>query len=51
MIKFLLSRLGIVSSYRSELERYVSSHNPQTTYDVEQLTRRFEHTISRGKLL
>ena len=26
----------------SELERYIASHNPQSTYDIERLTEEFE---------
>lgn len=51
MIKFFSNWLGFANSYSSEIERYIKSHNPKNTYDVEQLTRQFEQTISRGKIL
>jgi hypothetical protein len=28
--------------YRSQLERYITKHNPQNVCDVERLTRQFE---------
>jgi hypothetical protein len=37
--------------YGSELERYIMSHNPQSNYDVEQLTRRFDTQLSQGRIL
>jgi hypothetical protein len=36
-------------TYGSELERYIVSHNPQSIYDVEQLTRKFDNSLSQGK--
>jgi hypothetical protein len=37
--------------YGSELERYIMSHNPQSIYDVEQLTRQFDTQLSQGRIL
>jgi hypothetical protein len=38
-------------TYGSELERYIMSHNPQSIYDVEQLTRQFDTQLSQGRIL
>jgi hypothetical protein len=38
-------------SYSSELESYILSHQPQSIYDVEQLTRRFDKQLSQGRIL
>jgi hypothetical protein len=35
--------------YGSDLERYILAHNPQSVYEVEQLTRQFENTLSQGR--
>jgi hypothetical protein len=38
-------------TYSSELESYILSHQPQSIYDVEQLTRQFDTQLSQGKIL
>jgi hypothetical protein len=38
-------------TYGSELESYIVSHQPQSIYDVEQLTRQFDTQLSQGKIL
>lgn len=35
-------------SYGSELENYITSHNPRDTGDVDRLTREFDTKISNG---
>jgi hypothetical protein len=35
--------------YGTELENYILSNNPQSIYEVEQLTKQFEQTLSKGK--
>jgi hypothetical protein len=37
-------------SYSSMLEQYIISGYPKSIYDVERLTREFEHKLSRGAL-
>lgn len=36
------------NEYGSDLERYIISHQPQSIYDVEQLTRQFDTQLSQG---
>ena len=38
-------------TYGSALERYIVSKNPQSTYDVEYWTRRFDENISSRKTM
>jgi hypothetical protein len=38
-------------TYGSDLERYILSHNPQSIYQVEQLTRQFDTQLSQGRIL
>jgi hypothetical protein len=38
-------------TYGSDLESYILSHNPQSIYDVEQLTRQFDNQLSQGRIL
>lgn len=41
----------VESSHGSELESYIVSKNPQTTYDVEYWTREYDkHNFSRSSL-
>jgi hypothetical protein len=35
--------------YGSKLERYILANNPQSVYDVEQLTRQFEQKFTQGQ--
>lgn len=35
------------STYKSELEQYIISNNPQSTYDVERLTTEFDRKTTR----
>lgn len=39
------------NEYGSELERYIVSRQPQSIYDIEQLTRQFDSQLSQGKIL
>ena len=36
------------SSYKTELEKYIIDHNPQSVYDVEFLTKEFDKKQSKG---
>lgn len=38
-------------TYSSELESYITNHNPQNGGDIERLTRQYDMQISQGKLL
>jgi hypothetical protein len=37
--------------YGSELERYIMAHNPESTHDIERLTRDFERKNNSGTVL
>lgn len=50
MLTFI-KRLFTQASYRSELERYIISHNPQNGGDIERLTKQYDTTLSQGRLL
>ena len=39
------------NEYGSELERYIVARQPQSIYDIEQLTRQFDTQLSQGKIL
>ena len=50
MIKKLFQRWWNQFSYSSMLEQYIISGYPKSIYDVERLSREFEHKLSRGAL-
>jgi hypothetical protein len=39
------------ATYSSELERYITNHNPQNGGDIERLTRQFDTQLSQGRSL
>jgi hypothetical protein len=39
------------ATYSSELERYITNHNPQNGGDIERLTRQFDTNLSQGRTL
>jgi hypothetical protein len=43
--KGITKEIKKTSSYRSELEQYIIANNPQTTYDVERLTREYDRKL------
>ncbi len=50
-IQKMLKRIEEPQTYGSELESYIVANNPQSTYDVEELARRYqERTYRRGWL-
>lgn len=52
----MLSLVAIINSlfrqrtYQNELEQYIISKNPQTTYDVEMLTREYDRKLVEQSL-
>jgi hypothetical protein len=54
MLEKLLERLAQMfpgSDYQSRLERYIASHHPQNTGDVEQLQRQYDQAqYDRGMI-
>lgn len=48
--KSLFQALQKPTTYGSELEAYIVSHDPQTAYDVDRLTREFDIRQTRGYL-
>lgn len=42
-----VEEMKISSSYKSELEQYIISKNPQSTYDVDYWTNEFDKKQSR----
>ncbi len=50
-IQKMLNKIEEPQTYGSELESYIVANNPQSTYDVEELARRYqERTYRRGWL-
>jgi hypothetical protein len=49
-IKSLFQAFQKPSTYGSELEAYIVSHDPQTAYDVDRLTREFDTKQYKGFL-
>lgn len=49
-VKSLIQAFEKPTTYGSELESYIVSHDPQTAYDVDRLTREFD-TKQRGGFL
>lgn len=45
--KGITEELKQSSTYKSELERYIIVNNPQSTYDVERLTRDFDRKTTK----
>ncbi len=43
----LYSGMFASETYGSRLEEYIASHNPQNTYDVEQLEKKFHYFSSK----
>jgi hypothetical protein len=39
------------TTYSSELESYITNHNPQNGGDIERLTRQYDSYISQGRIL
>ena len=39
------------ATYSSELERYITNHNPQNGGDIERLTKQFDTQLSQGRTL
>jgi hypothetical protein len=48
--KSLVQSFQKPATYGSELEAYIVSHDPQTAYDVDRLTREFDAKQTRGYL-
>lgn len=51
MLAKLLKRWFAQSTYSSELERYITNHNPQNGGDIERLTRQYDTQLSQGRIL
>lgn len=43
-----IQRVEKPQTYGSDLERYIVSHQPQSIYDVEQLTKQYDTKLSQG---
>lgn len=49
LFKDMLTRVSDSTSYGSELESYIMSHNPQDASDVERLTHQYNQLLNARK--